>query len=115
MKRLIIVGCVISALYGQEPGTPAGITVTVRGTSNLYLAGMPDGTKARFNDEAPGQWPVLVNLSLTGAQAVTFTASGGVAHGPELSTAPPEGSNVLAYHKGSEHGIAPITAPFESL
>jgi hypothetical protein len=115
MKLLIILCCVISVLYGQESATPGGTTVTVRGTSNLYLAGMPDGTKGRFNDKAPGQWPVLVNLSLTGAQAVTFTASGGVAHDPGLSTAPPDGSNVLAYHKGSEHGVAGVTAPFESL
>jgi len=70
MKRLILLSCVISTLYGQEPGGSAGTTVTVRGTSNVYLAGMPDGTKARFKDKAPGQWPVLVNLSLTGAQAL---------------------------------------------
>jgi hypothetical protein len=76
---------------------------------------MPDGTKGRLRDTAPEESPVLVELSLAGATAVTFTVSGEVSHGPRWPTEPPEGSRVLGYHIGSEPGIAGVVAPFESL
>src|SRR5437867_3772803 len=36
------------------------VTISVPGTADLWLAGMPDGSTASFGDSAPGQSPVLV-------------------------------------------------------
>lgn len=111
MMRIAILGSLLSVmLCGQT-----GVTLVVPGSSNPYLAGMPDGTKAQKGDTAPEVSPVLVNLSLAGATAITFTVSGEVSHGPMWPAETPEGSRVLAYRIGSEHGIAGVVAPFESL
>ena len=91
------------------------MTVRVPATSNPYLAGMPNRTKGRAGDMAPEESPVRVNLSLTDATAASFTVVGEIARGPMWPTQPPEGSKVLGYHTGSEHGIAGVVAPFESL
>jgi hypothetical protein len=78
---------------------------------------MPKGTVARVGDSAPGESPVLVELSLDHAIAFSFTASGLVEHGPfnppELY--PPDGSVMTSHQGGAEHGISAITAPMNSL
>jgi len=114
MMRIAILGSLASAILCGQTG-PGSVRVVVPGASNPYLAGMPHGTKAQKGDTAPEQSPVLVKLSLTGATAITFTVSGEVSHGPMWPAEPPDGSRVLAYHIGSEHGIAGVVAPFESL
>jgi hypothetical protein len=103
------------AIVVQVLAADPGVTAIVPGTANLYLAGMPNGTKGGFRDRAPDQSPVLVPLSLAGVTAVMFAAGGGVAHGPMWPIEPPEGSRTMGYHRGSEHGIAGIDAPFEAL
>ena len=94
---------------------PAGVTLRVPGTSNPYLAGMPSGTKSAFGDRAPEQSPVLVELSLRDAVAVTFTASGGVQNHPydPPNYDPPDGSSATNHR--AEHGISEVTSPLNSL
>ncbi len=94
---------------------PSSVTVKVPGTSNPYLAGMPGGTKSAFGDRAPEQSPVLVELSLLDAVAVTFTASGGVQNHPydPPNYDPPDGSSA-ANHR-AEHGISEVASPLNSL
>ncbi len=102
-------------LYGQIPGTT--ITVGVPATSNPYLAGMPRGTKATFGDTAPEESPVLVELTLVNAVAVSFSASGAVEHDrfdpPQYD--PPDGSMFYDHKGGAENGIANVSAPIDSL
>jgi hypothetical protein len=108
--KLVALG-IVSAALAAQPRT----SVVVPASANPYLAGMPDRTKARQGDRAPDQSPVLVGVSLEGATAVTFAASGGVGHGPMWPLEPPDGSHEMAHHIGFEHGIAEVSAPFESL
>jgi hypothetical protein len=104
-------------LCGQ---TPRGVaTVRIPGTSNPYLAGMPRGSISAFGDISPRESPVLVDLSLAGAAAVTCTASGLVQHSPYVPPRfdPPNGSDLTRHLVGSgaENGISDVNAPIDSL
>jgi hypothetical protein len=85
-------------------GSPA-LAVTVPGTSNPWLAGMPDGTTAPAGDVAPGQSPVLV-LGVLPAPILTFSATGAVNYAPSFPFADPDGADF--YGHGVEHGISDI-------
>lgn len=106
-----------TGVYGQ-PQAPVTIVVRVPGTSNPYLAGMPDGTTARVGDKAPEQSPVLVELPIAGAVSVSFwVASGVVDHIPDCQPrcSGPTGRDGRRHMDGAEHGIADIGAPINSL
>jgi hypothetical protein len=105
---LLLASLSASILFGQA-------TVTVPGTANPYLAGMPPGTKAPDGDIAPRESPVFAGRIPTGAATVTFSVAGSVAHGPSWPTEPPEGSHEMAFHSSSKHGIGGLIAPFEAL
>jgi hypothetical protein len=129
--RLLIsalcLGSLTSPVFrAQTPGTV--VTVRVPGTANPYLAGMPSGTKSYFGimtglgsgprayDIAPDQSPVLVELSLAGAVAVSFTASGAVRNVPDDFFSAPDGELRVEHHQvGFEHGISDVVAPMDSL
>jgi hypothetical protein len=52
---------------------------TVSSQSDLWLAGMPNGSTASYGDSAPGQSPVQVTgLSIIGGASFSFSASGAV-------------------------------------
>ena len=77
MKPTIVLGSLAwAALWAQAP-EPFRVRVSVPGTSNPYLAGMPKGTKADVGDRAPQQSPVVIKLP-AGATGVTFAAVGEV-------------------------------------
>jgi hypothetical protein len=92
-------------------------TVSVPGTSNPWLAGMPDGSTARRGDVAPDESPVLVaGTSIEGGAVFVFSAAGSVSRGSPLPFFGPDGEvMVTSLYLGAENGIADITAPFESL
>jgi hypothetical protein len=105
-------------------GFAQAVSVSVPGTANPYLAGMPDGSIAP-PDRAPDQSPVeVIGLNLSGGGVVTFTnATGGVSNVPIC-----DGTNcssidgnvyngVLFYdhEAGSQNGISDIRAPINSL
>jgi hypothetical protein len=102
-------------LGGQQPADR--VMVRVPATSNPYLAGMPAGTKSTHGDRAPRQSPVLVELSLTNAAAVSVAASGEINHLPGCPPKcdPPQGSSIVRHRTGAEHGISDIAAPMNSL
>src|SRR5260370_42171684 len=102
-------------LGGQQPA--ATVVVQVPATSNPYLAGLPTGTKSTHGDRAPRQSPVLVELSLTNAAAVSVAASGAINHLPGCPPTcdPPQGSLIVRHENGAEHGISDIAAPMNSL
>ena len=92
------------------------VNVTVPGTSNAWLAGMPNGSTASFGDVAPAQSPVQVlGLSLISGQTLNFSASGGVSNDPSFFLDGPDGGSFLSHLTGSENGISDIIAPINAL
>ena len=95
--------------------------ITVPGTSNPWLAGMPNGTTTPGGDSVPAESPVLVTgITITGGAAYTFSASGGVSVDPRLNLYPlsgPDGEAIdpASNINGAENGIANITVPLDAL
>lgn len=92
----------------------AQVPLTVPGTSNLWLAGMPDGTTADGGDIAPNQSPVFVNVNLTSGGWVEFSGvTGGVAYGANAPLNGPDGSlgDIITHRAGAEHAKSDLTAP----
>lgn len=98
--------------------------VTVPGTSNPWLAGMPNGTTSALGDFAPANSPVLVKVKLKpGSYIEVSNISGKVAHGPDPPFIGPEGCLSLnpcyftniSHEVGAEHGKSSLTAPINSL
>ena len=87
---------------------------TVSGTSNPYLAGMPNGSACCIGDTAPAQSPVLVTgVSLTAGSALTFSVSGSVDNAAGTPTLTPDGGSVFT--GTSENGISAATWPLNAL
>jgi hypothetical protein len=93
-------------------------TITVPGTSNPWLAGMPNGTPARYGDVAPGQSPVEV--AVTPGQWLVISATGSTDHcflggcglaGPEGDS----GEGPWSHAEGAENGISDVIAPIDGL
>lgn len=108
------------------------ITVTVPGTADPWLAGMPAGTIASANhapsssnspnyDVSPAQSPIEVSgLQLIPGEMLTFEASGLVAHGNVPPDSGPEGGEagreaVIFHLAGPEHGMSDVIAPFNAV
>jgi len=104
------------------------VTVNVPGTSNPYLAGMPNGTGARDLDLAPAQSPVLAPVVLPSGYWVEFSNATGLVtnHTPYPDPDPtflydfqagPEGyiAYVASHLYGAEHGKSDIWAPIVGL
>jgi hypothetical protein len=110
--------------------TPAAVDINatnvyVPGTSNPWLAGMPDGTVAEYGDIAPANSPVLVPLKFVGGSWIEVSnVTGAVAHG-EYPTVGPEGclsqiecnfgSFIISHDVGAQYGKSNLTAPINSL
>lgn len=107
------------ALTMCAAGAAQALTVVVPGTSNPWLAGMPDGTTAVAGDSAPAQSPVLVNgVSFSAGSVLLFSkASGGVSHTGSCPSScdPIDGSTLFSHSGGAEHGIAGLRAPINAL
>lgn len=100
---------------------PPDGSITVAGTSNLWLAGALPGTTASAGQDtlanaAPFQVP---NLILIPGQTLTFSATGNVSNDPANPvTVGPDGGPYLGfsiYKHEKENGIADLTAPINSL
>ena len=98
-------------------GASTANAVVIPGTSDPWLAGMPNGSTASSGDTAPAESPVLVpGLTLSAGEVLTFSATGSVSNVPSPSGLTPDGSNVVTFHSaGAQNGIADLTAPFNSL
>lgn len=100
------------------------VRVTIPGTSNPWLAGMPDGTTSDLGDFAPANSPVLIELQLwRGAHVEISEVTGMAAHGNEFPYTGPEGCLTfdpcyitnLSHDVGAEYGKSDLTAPINSL
>jgi len=103
-------------------------SVTVPGTSDPWLAGMPSGSSASYNpsdpsvsgpDLAPAQSPVFVGNVVPGS-LITWSATGGVSNysPPDpADIAGPKGDPtlILSHFNGAENGISDITVPVNAL
>jgi hypothetical protein len=105
---LLMLACAASA---------ATVTVNVPGTSNPWLAGMPDSTTADSDDIAPTNSPILVaGVSITPGLTLSFRATGAVSVGGINPLEPPDGgANSGTHRAGAEHGISDINAADDSL
>ena len=66
---------------GLTASASASTIAIVPGTSDLWLAGMPNGSTASFSDSAPAQSPVeVLLLSLSPGDLLSFTATGATDH-----------------------------------
>lgn len=89
---------------------------SVPGTSDPWLAGMPDGSPASSGDVAPDQSPVLVSgLTLTPGAALTFGVTGSVNNSPGPSGLGPDGGGFFGHSGGAENGLSNVVAPINSL
>jgi Flp pilus assembly protein TadG len=121
---LVHESCDVSAtsIAMLTPATTA--TVTVPGTSDLWLAEMPHGSTASDNDTAPAQSPPLA-MNVTAGAAITFTdISGSVSHYSGGSNDPASGepSYVIDHNFDTPDGepavqnkIGDIYSPMDSL
>ncbi len=108
LLSLLALGCTL--------GAQASTSFFVPGTSDLWLAGMPNGSTAGFGDVAPDQSPVYVPISLVAGSTLYFSSvTGGTAQGPGYLIDPVDGGIVYSHAIGAENGIATLTAPINAL
>jgi len=97
----------------------ATITVLVPGTSDPWLAGMPDGSTASTGpgstpDVAGIHSPVLVPLLLEDGYYMTFLTTGGVSNWA-VCCSTIEGENLWWHIDGAQNGLSNVYAPLNSL
>ena len=120
-----LLGCLI---FMSVPAFADSIIITVPGTSDIWLAGMPNGSGASglapgtpFVDFTPGQSPVLYILPITPGQTLYFSdVTGAVRNGPTQNFYGPDGNpdpnqGLRNHFQGAQNGISDITAPHNSL
>ena len=90
------------------------VVPSVPGSSNPFLAGMPNGTLCCSGDSAPAQSPVQVTgLPVTPGWRLTFSVTGSVDNTGAPPTLPPDGSGLFS--TVSNDGIAGATWPINAL
>jgi Flp pilus assembly protein TadG len=95
----------------------ATVTINVPGTSDPYLAGMPPGSKASYDDVAPDQCPTQVTaIAVTPGAELTFSFTGAVRNNPSLKNFQPDGNLgwILHHDAGAENGIADVMMPINA-
>lgn len=97
------------------------VIISVPGTSNPWLAGMPAGSTADIGDVAPAQSPAeVLGITLTPGGLLRFAAAGTTDHCPgnACGAAGPEGDLIegpTGHRAGAENGIANLFAPIDAL
>ncbi len=97
-----------AVLLAGALGIPAAQAQTVvGGQSDLWLAGMPDGSTASAGDVAPDQSPVQVlGVAFSAGDALSFSATGCVHHTPDINLCNgPDGGGPFA-HQGAINNIS---------
>jgi hypothetical protein len=105
-----------AALHGNVDARAgcAQTVVSVPGTSNPYLAGMPNGSTCCSGDSAPAHSPVQVTgVTLAAGTLLTFSATGSVSFDGTPPTLSPDGGFTFA--TSSTNGISGATWPTNTL
>lgn len=132
MKRYratIAFAALLSCLvFLSVPAFADSIIITIPGTSDIWLAGMPRGSGA--SGYAPGtpvvdfagpQSPVQVALPIVPGEIIQFiNVTGAVRNGPQQAFQGPDGNldptlGLRNHFQGAQNGISDITAPHNSL
>ena len=97
----------------------ATITVIVPGNSDIWLAGMPDGSTASVGpnhtfDVAGTDSPVLVPLLLEAGYTMTFLTTGGVSN-TAVCCSTIEGEDPTTHYDGAQNGLSDVNAPLNTL
>src|SRR5215469_12261603 len=100
---------------GARPAWSLTIDLTVPGTSDPWLAGMPAGSTASLGDVAPQQSPVLVPISIVPGEVLTFSATGLVTESPKNPFVGPDGGPFTDHFTGAENGISNANMPHNAL
>ncbi len=89
--------------------TAQAATVNVSAQSDPWLAGMPSGSTASYNDVAPAQSPRLLTIPVVPGTYISFSnISGNASHGPTLAAYDPEGEpNIFTHGADSPGGPTP--------
>lgn len=111
-----LIGLFLGSCIACAATSAGAVNVTVQGTDDPWLAGMPPGSNASINDYAPGQSPLLVTgLGSFSGGYVTFTnVTGGVSNTPSCCTAI-EGGAMISHLGGAQNGISDVVAPLSTL
>jgi len=92
------------------------VSITVPGSANPWLAGMPAGSTASMGDVAPAQSPAeVLGLPIEAGASLMFFAAGLTAHGPAKPLVGPDGSAFNQHVGGPENGISDIVTRLNSL
>ncbi len=108
----------LAALMLMNSNAAGAIQVVVPGTSDIWLAGMPDGSTASTGDVAPTHSPALVTgIGISPGDALAFRATGGVLHtgGCPPTCNDPDGGAFYSHSPGDLNGISDVRAPINSL
>jgi hypothetical protein len=97
----------VVAVYGSKS------LITIPGTANPWLAGVPDGSTAAGGDVAPDQSPVLAPMTITPGIALSFSATG-FANNDSGGGVGPDGKAEYQFHT-AENGIADGNMPLSAL
>lgn len=108
LRPVMIAICCLAALPGL-----AETRLTVPGTSNPWLAAMPDGTTSR-GDTAPDHAPVLAGAVEPGA-AYSFSVTGAVTHTGAAGGPGPDGASPISHAPGAIFGKSGLRAPINAL
>jgi hypothetical protein len=108
------------ALLIAASALSAATIISVPGTSDMWLAGMPNGSTASTNDSAPAQSPVLVTgiPIVAGAYLQFDPVAGQVSNGPCCGLVPNADGDtftLISHIAGAENGISNVTAPINAL
>ncbi len=109
---LLALPIAIVVLLGPVTARAGGPSI-VPGTSNPYLAGMPNGSACCSGDTAPAQSPVLAAAIASPGISLTFAVTGSVDFAGGVPTLSPDGGFVFS--TSSSNGISGATWPVNAL
>jgi len=122
--RTILIAAALQAAVMISASGQIIVQLVVPGTSDPWLAGMPDGSIAscwepQGCDTAPTHSPQqVIGLCLRAGEPLTFQATGGVLHYDGWPPHPPDGDGVTNHNWDDdygENGIADVQAPYDCL
>ncbi len=113
-----LIGSAFFAVFASLP-LAATADILVPGTSDPWLAGMPNGSTASSGDSAPAQSSVFAG-NFNAGDILQFTVSinlgaGPVGYCPGCTSPTPDGTGFNLHTTGAENGISNVNAPTNSL
>ena len=117
MKKKLLAGLACGVMMLGMARVASATTFSVPGSSNLWLAGMPNGTGTSYGDSAPNESPILAPITVSPGETFTFSVTGATIFDPAATFETPDG-RVWGWYSngpGSENNISALYAPMDSL